>query len=200
MPARVYSIESIAAFRAALLKFRQRVEDALVELDGQMRRAVDWIEHDRPAHWRAQTKEAEAWIHEAKLDLERCLIYRVTDDRPACREERATLKKAQARREYCREKTERLRHWKRNLHHQLYEFQGRISKLSRMLEHDIPQADAALRHILRQLEAYQIERPPTVTQTGVESKAAENRPAATHARNTLANSPEEDDPSPQPHV
>jgi len=174
MPARVYSIEAIEAFRVALLKFQQRVEDALVGLDGQMRRAVDWIEHDRPAHWRTLAKEADARIHEAKLDLERCLIYRVAEERPSCREERANLKKAQARRDYCRAKIERVRHWKRNMHHQLYEYQGRISKLNRLLEHDIPQARAALQHILRQLESYQLEQSPTAPQTTEETQASEN--------------------------
>ncbi len=200
MPARVYSIESIEAFRTALQKFRQRVEDALVELDGQMRRAVDWIEHDRPAHWRKQAKAADDWIHEAKLNLERCLIYRVTDERPSCREERAMLKKAQARRDYCRDKMERVRHWKRNMHHQLFEYQGRISKLSRLLEHDIPQADAALLHILRQLEAYQLEHPPAAELTSTEpklapteTKAADYKQAVTKATNIHSTPPEEDE-------
>jgi exonuclease VII large subunit len=191
MPARVYSIDSIEAFRTALLKFQQRVEDALVELDGQMRRAVTWIEHDRPAHWRKQAKDADAWIHEAKLDLERCLIYRVTDERPSCREERAALKKAHAQREYCRDKIERVDYWKRNMHHELYEYQGRISKLSRMLEHDIPQANAALLHILRQLEAYQLEQPPTADQAPVETKATQRKPVATNRTNNHADFPED---------
>ncbi len=62
------------------------------------------------------------------------------------------LKKAKARREYCRDKIERVHHWKRSLHHQFYEYQGRISNLKRILEHDIPRANAALLHILRQLD------------------------------------------------
>lgn len=188
MPARVYSIESIEAFRVALLKYQRRVEDALVALDSQMRRAVDWIDRDRPAYWRAQAKEADQWIHKAKLDLERCLIYRVTDRRPACREERVILKKAQARREYCRDKMERVRHWKRDLHHELYEYQGRISKLSRMLEHDIPRANAALLHILQQLEEYQLEQPPTSSQASAESTTTECQPKAVKGKNTDSHS------------
>lgn len=160
-PAQVRSTASIEAFRLALLKFQQRVEDALIELDGQLRRAVDWIEHDRPAYWRQQVHNADDLIHDAKQNLARCLIYRATDDRPACREERAELKKAQARQAYCREKSERVRHWSRTLKHELFEYQGRVGHLERVLEHDIPRASDALRQILRQLESYQLERPPT---------------------------------------
>ena len=181
MPAQVYSIESIEAFRVALLNYQHRVEDALVELSSQIRRAVDWIDHDRPAHWREQAKEADRWIHDAKLDLERCLIYRATDRRPACREERVMLKKAKARREYCRDKIERVHHWKRSLHHQFYEYQGRISNLKRILEHDIPRANAALLHILQQLEQYQLEQPPPANQTTVESQAANEKNANTNS-------------------
>ncbi len=160
MPAHVRSSESIEAFRCALQKFQQRVEDALAELDGQIRRAVDWIEHNRPAYWEQQRRDADDAIHEAKLNLERCLIYRMTDERPACREERAALKQAQVRQDSCREKIEQVRHWKRNMNHEMFQYQGRVGKLRRMLEHDIPRANGVLQNILRQLESYQIERSP----------------------------------------
>ena len=158
--AQVRSTASIEAFRAALLKFQQRVEDALAELDGQMRRAVDWVETDRPAYWRQESFDADDRIQEAKRALDRCLMFRVGDERPACQEERDALEEAKAHREYCREKVERVRHWNRTLKHELVEFQGRLGQLQRLLEYDIPRASGVLQKIQRQIEFYNLERPP----------------------------------------
>jgi hypothetical protein len=84
------------------------------------------------------------------------------------------------------------------MHHQRYEYQGRISKLSRLLEHDIPQANAALLHILRQLEAYQLEHPPTAAQTPIESKMAESKPVVTKRTNTHSDHSEDGNQPPNP--
>jgi hypothetical protein len=159
-PANVHSVAAIESFRGALARFELRAQDAIENLTGEMRRIVDWLEHDRPRHWKVQSREAEDMVHQAKIDLERCLIFRVGDERPACREEKANLKKAQLRVEYCREKTERVKHWNRELQHELSEYEGRIGQLRRMLETELPAARAKLQKIVRRLDAYQVERAP----------------------------------------
>lgn len=159
-PAHVHSVAAIESFRGALARFEKRVEDALGDLAGEMRRVMDWLEHDRPRHWKEQSRQASDAVHQAKLDLERCLMFPVADERPACREERANLKKAQLRVEYCREKVERVKHWNRQLQHELFEYEGRVGQLQRMLETDLPAARAKLQQIVQRLDAYRIERPP----------------------------------------
>ncbi len=161
-PAQVRSIASIELFRLALLEFGHRMNEALVELNGQMQRAVDWIEQDQPSYWRQQTKNAEDAIHVAKMNLEHCLLNRVADRQPACRDQREELKMTKIRRDFCRAQTERVRHWRRTLKHEIFEYEGRIGQLKRILEQDIPKAVATLDKILLQLEAYQIEQAPEV--------------------------------------
>lgn len=158
--AQVRSVDAIEAFRGALARFEQRAQDALEALSGETRRADDWLRDDRPAYWKEQTRLADEAVQQAKIDLNRCLMYPVADERPSCREERANLKQAQTRSDYCREKTERVKHWKRQLHHELFEYEGRIGHLRRMLETDLPRARIRLQQIVRRLDAYQIERPP----------------------------------------
>lgn len=159
--AQVRCLDTIEAFRGSLARFEQRVQNALETLKGEVRRADDWLQHDRPAYWKEQTRLAGDAVQEAKIGLERCLALPVADQRPACREEQVILNKAQARLDYCREQTELVRHWKRKFHHELFEYEGRVGQLQRMLETDLPRARASLRQIVRQLDAYQIERPPT---------------------------------------
>ncbi|NOY28706.1 MAG: hypothetical protein GXP28_00600 [Planctomycetes bacterium] len=162
-PAQVQSVEAIEIFRGALAQFEQRAQDALELLSGELRRALDWLEHERPSYWKEQNRIAGDEIHQAKRDLQRCLAFPVADERPSCREERAILKRSQVRLEQCREKSERVRYWKRQLHHELLEYEGRIGSLQRLLEIELPAARAKLQQIVRRLDAYQIERPPAPT-------------------------------------
>jgi hypothetical protein len=159
-PAQVRSTQAIESLQASLAKFEQRVQSALDALDAEVYRAGDWIEHDRPSHWRTETHRAEDGVHQAKIELERCLLFSLAGERPACREQKAALKQAQARLAYCREKGDAVKRWQRNFRHESFEFDGRVGQLRRLLEHDVPKARATLLRILRRLEDYQIERPP----------------------------------------
>lgn len=159
-PAQVHSVDAIEFFRARLAKYELQVQSALETLTSELKRASEWLEHDRPSFWKQQTKQAENVVHQAKLDLERCLIFPIAGEQPACREERAVLKKAQVRVEYCREKSERVKHWNRHMQHEMFEYEGRLGQLRRILETELPAARAKLQQIVRRLDAYQIERAP----------------------------------------
>ncbi|MCC6492259.1 MAG: hypothetical protein IT424_04490 [Pirellulales bacterium] len=159
-PAQVRSTESIELLRAALAKFQQRVQHALDSLDGQLRRSEDWIEHDRPTYWRDQIHKAEEAVTQAKVELERCLMFTLAGERPQCREQKAALQEAKSRLAYCRQKGDQVKHWQRSFRHESFEYDGRIGQLRRALEQDLPRAKALLGKILRRLEEYQVEQPP----------------------------------------
>jgi hypothetical protein len=158
MSANVHSLESIHAVRTALASFADQVSDALTELDAEMRRVKEWLDHDRPRYWKTQLRVAMDGVHEARQALHRCLMFPIADERPSCYEERAALRKAQARQAYCEEKADRVRHWQRSVQHELFEYEGRISQLVRLVEYDVPQAIGVLAKIVRRLEEYQAVR------------------------------------------
>jgi exonuclease VII large subunit len=160
--AQVRSTDAIEALQASMARFQQRVQAALDALDGELRRSADWVEHDRPSHWRNATHQAEDDVHQAKLDLERCLLMSLAGERPACREQKAALRDAKLRLTYCREKLDAVKQWQRSFRHEQFEYDGRIGQLRRALEHDVPRARALLNKIVRRLEEYKIERPPDV--------------------------------------
>ena len=153
-PAKVHSSEAIEAVRMALVSFGEQVNDALTELSAEMRRMQDWLEHDRPRFWKMQTRQGMEIVHEAQQALHRCLMFPVGTERPSCTEERQALKKAQAQLVYIQEKAERVRHWQKTLRHELFEYEGRMSQLVRLVEADIPQSIGVLNRILRNLEEY----------------------------------------------
>ena len=192
-PAQVRSTDAIEALRLALVRFRERVQSALDTLDAEIHRTSNWVEHDRPAYWKQETHNAEDAVHQAKLDLERCLMMTVAGERPACREQKAALDAAKIRRAYCQEKNDAVRRWQRNFRHEQFEYDGRIGQLRRMIEVDVPKSAAVLKMILRRLDEYQIERPPEAsTQTEPSADAAPH----TSSIQRPASSDSEAEPSP----
>ena len=157
-PAKVHSSDAIDAVRLSLISFIESVRDALTELGSEMRKSQEWLEHDRPGFWRNQVRLAMDQVHEAQQALHRCLMFPVANERPSCYEERTALKKAKARLEYCQEKQERVRHWQQTLRHELFEYEGRISQLVKLVDIDAPQAIGVLNKIMRRLEEYQAVR------------------------------------------
>ena len=157
-PAKVQSSDAIEAVRMALILFTSQIGDALSEMTSEMRRVQEWLEHDRPKYWKNQVRLARDQVHEAQQALQRCLMFPIANERPSCYEERANVKKAQARLAYCDEKVERVRHWQQTMRHELFEYEGRISQLVKLVEIEVPQSIGVLNKIMRHLEDYHAVR------------------------------------------
>ena len=151
----VHTTDAILAVKAALANFTVQVEEALAEIEGEMRRTLDWLEHDRPRYWKERVRQAWDGVTQAKAELHRCLMYPIgPQERPSCHEERAALKRAEAYRAHCEEKAERLRQWIREIRHELYEYQGRVTQIKDAATIEAPRAMAALARILHRIEEY----------------------------------------------
>jgi hypothetical protein len=157
--ANVQSSDAIEAVKGALAFFKDQIEQSLATNDIEMRRVLDWLEHDRPRYWKTRVRTAHDEVTAARAALARCLMYPINDERPSCYEERAAVKKAEAQRVYCEEKSERLRHWIREVRHELFEYEGRISQVVELVEVDVPVAIGVLNKLMTRLEEYQAMRP-----------------------------------------
>ena len=154
-PAQVRSSEAVERLGQALASFRHRSIDALETLERELRRLAEWLEHERPTHWKVQLRQAEDDVHQAKMDLQRCLTFpTVEGQRPACREEKDELARAKARVDFCREKSERVRHWQRAMHREMFEYHARVGQLRQLLEMDVPRGEETLRRIVRRVDEY----------------------------------------------
>ncbi len=153
--ANVKSTDAIESVRAALLQFAKQAGDGLTEIDLEMRRMVDWMEHDRPAFWKQQVRQAYDAVGQAKANLHRCLMFPVgINDRPSCTEERAALKKAEAHLAYCQQKQEKLKHWVREINHESHTYEGRTARLKEVIEVDAVKAATTLSRLIGQVEQY----------------------------------------------
>ncbi|QDU88096.1 hypothetical protein Pla175_14670 [Pirellulimonas nuda] len=154
MSANVRSTDAILAVRAAAVNFADQVRLGLDEIETELRRLLDWIEHDRPGYWREQLRRSWDEVAQARAELNRKLMYPVADERPACVEQRKALRRAEQRQAYCEAKFQRLREWVRDLQHELDEYRGRVNSLKQLADVEAPAAVAALDRVLASLSRY----------------------------------------------
>jgi hypothetical protein len=153
--ANVKSIEAIRNFRVALIKFAEKVTDAVESMKDQVFHAVSWVELDQPRHWHQQELTAYDRVSEARIQLEVSKMRKETADfRPSLIEEKQALQAAKRRLEYCRQKVQLVKAAAFKVRHEADEFQGRLSQVDRLLETDLPNMIAMLERMASSLEAY----------------------------------------------
>ena len=141
--AQVHSTESIEAVANSLVRFREQVDQSTTVLAAEIRRTIEWLEHDRPRYWKRRLHQAHDELAAARAALQRCLMFPINDERPSCDEERAAVKKAEAQLAYCQEKTEQVTEWIRRVRREEFDYEARMTKLARIVvDDDVPRATA----------------------------------------------------------
>jgi hypothetical protein len=160
--ARVLSLDALRRFRAALVNFGQEARAALVAIDLETRRSLEWAQDWQPAYWQQEVRKAEEAVLQAKKDLHRCRATPLPGGgTPACMEERKALERAQRRLAHCEEKVVRTRQWGHTLDHEASEYQGRKNQLDAALDGELHAAIVFLDRTIASLEAYLAEHGPT---------------------------------------
>ena len=153
--ARLTRIDAVAEMAAAVDAFRNEATAALENLDMEIRRALEWIHHDRHEHWDHQVRRGWERITEARVQLQQAMTARRIGNRdPACVDEKKALARAQQRLETAQRKVEAVRHCARAIDHAVDEYRGARTPLSSWLETEAPKALAALRRMMDNLEDY----------------------------------------------
>lgn len=156
--AHVTSLEAIAAFRAALLQFRDHAEQTLLALDQQVARALVWFDREAPLLWKQRIQRCFDDVAAARTRYEACRMRTVAGRRPSCYEEQRDYQVARRRLQEARERADSVRRWARRLHQEADEYRGRTGKLKRFLESDVVKTLGLLERTLEALEAY-VDRP-----------------------------------------
>jgi hypothetical protein len=150
----VHSIAALEEFKAALIKFDTEAREALSVTDMQVRRGLDWFQHDLLKHWQGEVRRSEDAVTNAKAELERCRMQKFGDRTPDCTDQRVALKKAQARLEEAEQKVRAVKKWSRVLHDEAEEYRSLSQELNNTLAGEIPKAAHDLKRMLDALFAY----------------------------------------------
>lgn len=164
--AKLTSIDAVREMAAAFAKFGDEAAAAIDDLDINVRRAIEWIEHDRKQYWEMELRRAWEQLAEARSELEKALLYRkVADYTPSCREERVRVEKAKRRVEVAEEVNRALPGWAHRIDHAVRELDGVEGLLADWLREQLPRAMGVLKQMSISLEAYAASRPAARTST-----------------------------------
>jgi hypothetical protein len=152
-PANLTSIDAVRILREGLAQFRHAVGDAIVALDLEGRRPIDWIENDRTRYWPAQLQKASNELAEARLALQKCELT-IDGETRFCYDERKVLEKAKHRLRLCEEKVQAVKRWRMRIHKEVEEFQVQLAKLQGYLDNDLVSAMAGLSRMASALDRY----------------------------------------------
>ncbi len=170
-PAQITSIDAVRHFKLALEEFQTEAREAVTQLLLEMRRGVDWVEHDRTRYWPCAMQEASNAVVEAGNALERAELSIRPEDKRSCYELKIALEKAKRRLRLTEEKVRAVRRW-RIAAGEADDFHGRLFKLASCLDMDLPRALATLERMAVALDRYTERSTPVESPGGVEAAAA----------------------------
>lgn len=153
--ARVTSIDVLPLLAAALQKFRGEAAAALDDLEIELRRALEWIHHDRKDYWAQELRRAHEALAQARLQLQQARVARrIGDTEPACIDEKKAVERARRRVEIAQAKVEAVRRSTVAIDRAAEEFRRSRTQFALWLENDVPRAVAALDQMSESLVSY----------------------------------------------
>jgi hypothetical protein len=160
--ARVTSVDAVKEFQSALTGFCEEAREALGAVDMEARRVLEWVQHDQLNHWRRQVLSRQEELAQAKADLFRRQLARISGQDPDCIEQKEAFWVAQRRVEEAEDKVEKCRMWGRLLLRALEEYQAPSHQLAALVEGQPPRSVTFLDQVIASLDAYlTLPAPPT---------------------------------------
>ena len=153
--ARVTSIDALQTTASALQKFKAEAAVAMDDLDAEVRRGLEWIQHERKDFWSQELRRRSEQMAEARLHLQQARAARQFEGRePDCIDEQRALACAKRRVETAEEKGQAVRHWSRAVEQAVEEYQRSRNLFLSWLDIDLPKAVAALNRMSDTLDTY----------------------------------------------
>ncbi len=160
--ANVSSIDALESFRADLIQYVEKVQVALEDAEGEVRRTRSWLDVDRTGYWGGQLKLRAKQLEQAEAEL-----YNVTLTSP--QESHAFQKmavlKARRRMDEAEEKIRLLKHWRQTFDNCASPILRRLDPMFSLIGRDLPKGIHLLGESIRALQAYAERAPAPKTTT-----------------------------------
>lgn len=160
--AAVGSIEALREFRIALAAFAEEALAALGSVDMEVRRTVQWVQHDRRDYWQGQIKAWRERVAMAQAEVFRRKLQKTDDYTPAMSEQKELLRKAEARLREAEHRAGLVKKWEPALQQAAFEYRATTRRISGLASGEVPRAIAVLGRMIEALEAYLAEAPPSL--------------------------------------
>ena len=163
--ARVDSIEALAAFRMALLKYQEACNAALGDAEGEMQRTLIWLETEQLQHWQGQVRKRQEDVARAKEAVRMKKIFKdAAGGRQSAVDEEKALAVAMKRLAEAEQKLAATRSYGRRLQKEILMYKGSIQRFVTAVTVDVPVAITHLEALMVALEAYVAAGAPGVSE------------------------------------
>jgi hypothetical protein len=157
--ANLTSLEQLREFRTAWVEFLATAAEALVAMDGEIRRAMSRIQENHQA-WQRLARQREEQLGEKKLILNRRKLSK-TFGRPVdTTVEEEDVRKAQRLLQEALDKLAAIKKWQPRLDRALLDYEGPKQLLAIMLTTDAEKGTAFLDRKIATVEAYLAVQAP----------------------------------------
>jgi len=151
---KVQSVDSLRVLRAALCKFADAAKAVLSEVDGELQRAVNWLQTEADSHWQGQIRSRQAGVVKAKDALRAKKLFHADGFRPSVVDEEKAVRLAIARLQEAEAKLVAVHKYAVVLQKEVMQYKGQVQRFTNMVMIDIPIAVGKLDALLRNLETY----------------------------------------------
>ncbi len=153
--ARVDSIETLQAFKAALWKFQESAQMALGDAESDVNRVLMWVENEQDAFWQGQIRKAEQAVVRCKEVVRMKTVFKdATGRQQSAVDEMKALQVAQKRLVEAQGKLVLVRKWARQLQKEIEMYKGGVQRFATSLLSELPSAAAHLESLAAKLDAY----------------------------------------------
>ncbi len=154
MSADVRSIAALRDWYATLTGYGESLAESLAGVELELRRGFDWLD-EQLGRWQKAVRECEEEVVQAKADLSARKFTGWDGREPDTTVQERALRRAKARLEYAEDQVRAVRSWIGRLPKLIDElYRGPASRLTGLLEAELPRGLAALGQKVETLETY----------------------------------------------
>lgn len=147
--ARVKSIDAIQEWKSSLKRFVDETWQLLRSAERKIQRTEGWLQ-ERSNHWHHEVERCQEEVRQARRDLQECR----DDENNACSAEAEALSEAKRHLRHSETELENVRRWKAQVAEMATAYRVQAERLSRLLDIEMPRADAFLGHTISDLHMY----------------------------------------------
>lgn len=167
--AKVTSLETIEAFRARLIIYRDKAGRVLDEVAEEVLRTRVWLQSERITHWEGQIRRKQK---ELELRQQELFSAQLSGMRDASFVQQQAVQKARRAVQESEDKLRLVKTWNRQYDQRVEPLGKQVEKLRHNLSHDLTQGIAYLDQVIKTLAEYS-----EISEGGSASKPASDRPA-----------------------
>ena len=197
--AKVEDLDAIKAFKRAIAKFAEAANVALGDAEGEMNRALMWLEGEQRAYWEGQVRKRADLVERAKEAVRMKKIFKDSTGRQqSAVDEEKKLKVAIKRFEEAEQKVAAVKKHTAKLRKEILMYKGHVQRFATCVQNDLPMASAQLDGLLDRLQKYVALDVPEAVRSTAPVDAGQGA-SVTQVTGSMSRGEAPDEPAVQEH-